>query len=145
MLRADKPAHSACTHIRPTAAEEDKPENHGTVYIRLEPEGKRTRLTLTQDNNATEEAKQGSEKNWRVMLDGLREKADSPKAAGHIGTMVPSGTDPGLCTNGTSARSISSLLPSALATTFKAGWVICECPLSTASVPSMASLPAALQ
>jgi uncharacterized protein YndB with AHSA1/START domain len=41
------------------------------VTIALREEGGRTRLTLTQDGNATEEAKADSEKNWRMMFGKL--------------------------------------------------------------------------
>jgi hypothetical protein len=29
-------------------------------------------VTLSQDNNATDEAREHSEQNWRMMLDGLK-------------------------------------------------------------------------
>jgi hypothetical protein len=32
----------------------------------------RTRVSLTQDNNATEEARPHSKKNWAMMLGGLK-------------------------------------------------------------------------
>ena len=50
----------------------DIPENHHTVKIDLSSEGKATRITLTQDHNATEEAKAHSEKNWNQVLEGLK-------------------------------------------------------------------------
>jgi uncharacterized protein YndB with AHSA1/START domain len=60
------------THFSPLAGLTDRPENYHTVTIQLSPEGKHTRVSLTQDNNPTEEARSHSEKNWRMMLDGLK-------------------------------------------------------------------------
>jgi uncharacterized protein YndB with AHSA1/START domain len=60
------------THFSPLAGLPDKPENYHTVSIQLSPDGDRTRVSLTQDNNPTEEARSHSEKNWKMMLDGLK-------------------------------------------------------------------------
>lgn len=65
----DKLAYS---HFSPLAGLPDLPENHHTVTILLTSEGKDTRITLTQDNNPTQEAKAHSEKNWQRILDGLK-------------------------------------------------------------------------
>ena len=72
VLHARKPEHLAYSHISPGSGEADKPENQHNVDIRLARAGKGTRLTLTQDNNPTEEAKAESEKNWKMMLEGLK-------------------------------------------------------------------------
>lgn len=48
------------------------PENYHTVTIELSGEGAQTTVKLSQDNNATEEAREHSEKNWQMMLDGLK-------------------------------------------------------------------------
>lgn len=60
------------THFSRLAGLPDRQENYHTVTIQLSPEGKHTRVSLTQDNNPTEEARSHSEKNWRMMLDGLK-------------------------------------------------------------------------
>ncbi|MDD1668669.1 MAG: SRPBCC domain-containing protein [Methanomicrobiales archaeon] len=55
----------------------DKPENYKMVMYELTPEQEGTRLTITQDNNATEEERDHSEQIWRVVLGilkGLLEK-----------------------------------------------------------------------
>ena len=53
-----------------------------TITIELAEKGpSQTEVTLSQDNNASEEAREHSEKNWRMMLDGLKkisEGAQSP-------------------------------------------------------------------
>jgi uncharacterized protein YndB with AHSA1/START domain len=60
------------THFSPLSGLPDKPENYHTVTIQLSPEGNRTRVSLTQDNNPTEEARSHSEKNWGMMLEALK-------------------------------------------------------------------------
>ena len=50
----------------------DTPENYKTVRYELAPEGDRTRLTITQDNNATQEEAQEAEQNWKMVLDGIK-------------------------------------------------------------------------
>jgi uncharacterized protein YndB with AHSA1/START domain len=51
----------------------DKPENYKKVTYELLPEREGVKLVLTQDNNATEEEKNHSEQNWRVVLGGLKD------------------------------------------------------------------------
>jgi uncharacterized protein YndB with AHSA1/START domain len=65
------------THFSPSSGLPDKPENYHTVTIDLVKQGQQTLVTLTQDNNPTEEAKDHSEKNWRMMLDGLKKLLES--------------------------------------------------------------------
>jgi uncharacterized protein YndB with AHSA1/START domain len=65
------------THWSPMGGSEDTPENYHTVTYELAEEGGKTTLTLTQDNNATqEEADTMAEDNWGPMLQGLKEAAE---------------------------------------------------------------------
>jgi len=50
----------------------DKPENYKTVGYELAPEGDRTKLTITQDNNASQEEANEAEKNWKMVLEGIK-------------------------------------------------------------------------
>lgn len=50
----------------------DTPENYKTVRYELAPDGAGTRLTITQDNNASREEAAHSEQNWKTVLDGLK-------------------------------------------------------------------------
>ena len=67
------------THYSPLAGLPDEPENYHTVTIELSGEGSQTNVALSQDNNPTEEAREHSEKNWQMMLEGLKKfvEADS--------------------------------------------------------------------
>lgn len=60
------------THFSPLAGQPDKPENYHTVTIELSSDGDQTQVTLTQDKNATEQEHDESEKNWGMMLTGLK-------------------------------------------------------------------------
>ena len=60
------------THWSPLSGVPDSPENYHTVSYELSGQEGKTRLTLTQDNNASEEEKDQSEKNWSIVLDGLK-------------------------------------------------------------------------
>lgn len=60
------------THFSPLAGLPDRPENYHTVTIELADSGSQTRVSLTQDNNPTEEARAHSETNWTMMLSELK-------------------------------------------------------------------------
>jgi uncharacterized protein YndB with AHSA1/START domain len=60
------------THFSPLSGLPEKPENFHTVTIELSEKGSKTTVSLSQDNNATDEERQHSEENWKMMLDGLK-------------------------------------------------------------------------
>ncbi len=61
------------THFSPLSGLPDIPENHHTVTIELTDEGIGTRVRLTQDGNPSEDARRHSERNWQMMLNGLKD------------------------------------------------------------------------
>ena len=60
------------SHFSPMTGLPDTPENYHTVDVQLREDAGKTHVTLTQDNNATDEERQHSEKNWSTMLEGLK-------------------------------------------------------------------------
>jgi len=60
------------SHFSPLSGLPDKPENYHTVTIELSGDENETRISLSQDNNATEDARAHSEKNWGTMLAALK-------------------------------------------------------------------------
>jgi len=60
------------SHFSPLSGLPDRPENYHIVTIELIDEGTNTHLTLTQDNNLTEQVREHSEKNWAMMLESLK-------------------------------------------------------------------------
>lgn len=61
------------THWSPLSGVPDSPENYHTVTYTLSPQDDSTEVTITQDNNATEEEKSHSEKNWQTVLKGMKD------------------------------------------------------------------------
>jgi uncharacterized protein YndB with AHSA1/START domain len=51
----------------------DVPENYKTIRYELSPEGNLTKLTIKQDNNATQEEADHSTQNWETVLKKLKE------------------------------------------------------------------------
>jgi uncharacterized protein YndB with AHSA1/START domain len=60
------------SHFSPLSGQPDRPENYHTVTIELRGDGAQTVVSLSQDKNATEEERKHSEKNWSMMLAGLK-------------------------------------------------------------------------
>jgi uncharacterized protein YndB with AHSA1/START domain len=50
----------------------DLPENYKTVRYELFPDGSGTRLTVTQDNDDSQEDADHSSQNWKMVLDGMK-------------------------------------------------------------------------
>jgi uncharacterized protein YndB with AHSA1/START domain len=59
------------SHFSPLSGLADNPDNYHIVTIELLDKGDQTQITLSQDNNATDEERQHSEKNWEMMLSSL--------------------------------------------------------------------------
>lgn len=60
------------THWSPLSGVADSPENYHTVSYTLSDHGDRTEVTIAQDNNASEEEKAHSQKNWETVLAGMK-------------------------------------------------------------------------
>jgi hypothetical protein len=60
------------SHFSPLSGVPDKPENYHTVTIELSPVKDQTKVSLSQDNNTTEEERDHSKQNWDVMLVSLK-------------------------------------------------------------------------
>ena len=65
------------SHFSPLSGQPDKPENYHVVTIELSGEGPETTVWLTQDNNASEQERDESERNWRMMLESLKALLES--------------------------------------------------------------------
>jgi uncharacterized protein YndB with AHSA1/START domain len=50
----------------------DLPENYKRVIYKLVTEKSGTRVTVTQENNASKEEKSHSEQNWKMVLEGMK-------------------------------------------------------------------------
>jgi uncharacterized protein YndB with AHSA1/START domain len=65
------------THFSPLSGEEDAPENYHTLVYELEENDGTTHVSLSQDNNRSEEAAEHSRANWEKMLSGLKEVVEA--------------------------------------------------------------------
>ena len=72
LLKIDQERVLQYSHFSPLSGQSDMPENYHTVTIELSGQGKQTNVSLSQDNNATEQDREHSEKNWQMMLEGLQ-------------------------------------------------------------------------
>ena len=66
------------THFSPLSGQEDKPENYHTLTWTLEEEIGGTKLTLSQDNNASAEAAEHSKGMWDQLVASVKEIAERP-------------------------------------------------------------------
>jgi uncharacterized protein YndB with AHSA1/START domain len=65
------------THWSPMGGSEDTPENYHTVTYELAGDDGTTTLTLSQDNNPSqEEADKMADNNWGPVLNGLKEMVE---------------------------------------------------------------------
>lgn len=60
------------TYYSSMSGKEDKPENYANVIYRIEPAGKQTVLTITQDNNADAKSRDHSQANWNMVLQSFK-------------------------------------------------------------------------
>ena len=72
VLDFDPPNCLEFTHYSPRSGLPDVPGSYHTVTIKLEEDGNKTYVSLEQDNNPDEKAKAHSQKNWEMMLSGLK-------------------------------------------------------------------------
>ena len=64
--------HLVSTYWSALSGLADLPENYMTVRYELKPEDTGTRLTITQDHNASPEDASHSEQNWSMVLEALK-------------------------------------------------------------------------
>ncbi len=72
ILEMEREETLVSTHWSPLSGVPDSPENYHTVAYHLSEKDGKTEITVTQDNNASEEEKAHSEQNWRQMLEGMK-------------------------------------------------------------------------
>jgi hypothetical protein len=64
------------THFSPLSGQPDVPENYHTLVYDLKDRGTGTHLTLTQDNNASEEEAAHSKGMWEMLVAKVKEAAE---------------------------------------------------------------------
>ena len=77
VLEVERERRLKLTHFSPTSGDEDVPENYHTLVYELEESDGKTHVSLSQDNNKSEEAAEHSRANWDKMLSGLKEVVEA--------------------------------------------------------------------
>jgi uncharacterized protein YndB with AHSA1/START domain len=72
VVRVDPERELVVTHFSPMTGQEDVPENYHTVSYELTGGDDGTHITLSQDNNGSEDEAKHSQENWSMMLEGLK-------------------------------------------------------------------------
>jgi uncharacterized protein YndB with AHSA1/START domain len=65
------------THFSPMTGQPDVPENYHTITYRLAEENGRTTLSLTQDNNGSDDEVEHSRTTWQNMLESIKRIVES--------------------------------------------------------------------
>lgn len=72
VLQVEKEKLLVSTFWSSLSALADIPENYKTVRYELSADDKGTRLTITQDNNISQEEADHSGQNWKMVLEGIK-------------------------------------------------------------------------
>jgi uncharacterized protein YndB with AHSA1/START domain len=72
VLLYDAPQRMAVSHFSPTTGQDDVPENYHTLVYTLTPIDHGTHVTLTQDNNGSDDEAQHATENWQQALQGIK-------------------------------------------------------------------------
>ncbi|GEM_PF-932879 len=80
ILEVERGKRLVMTHYSPLTGQPDVPESYHTLTYRIEQHGPSTHLTLSQDNNATDEEAEHSRDMWESMLEGVKKSVeDAPE------------------------------------------------------------------
>jgi uncharacterized protein YndB with AHSA1/START domain len=77
ILSFEPPRLIKYSHFSPLSGLPDMPENYHTVTIELSGERTQTLVSLSQDNNSTEQAREHTSRNWSMILEGLKKLLES--------------------------------------------------------------------
>jgi uncharacterized protein YndB with AHSA1/START domain len=72
VLKAERGKVLQYTYFSSMSGKPDTPENYSVITITLASKGKATVLELSQDNNGSEEARDHSERNWKMVMEGMK-------------------------------------------------------------------------
>jgi uncharacterized protein YndB with AHSA1/START domain len=76
ILEADPGRLLKVTHYSPLSGQPDVPENYHTLTYQLDDHGTSTHLSLTQDNNSSEEEAAHSRGMWEMLVAKVKEAAE---------------------------------------------------------------------
>ena len=76
VLAYDEPERLSVTHFSPLTGQDDVPESYHTLVYELDENDGVTTVSLSQDNNGSEEEAEHSRANWQMMLEGLKKQVE---------------------------------------------------------------------
>ncbi|HZQ31635.1 MAG TPA: SRPBCC family protein, partial [Mycobacterium sp.] len=76
ILEVDQNRLLKVTHFSPLSGQPDQPENYHTLTYELAERDGGTHVSLTQDNNGSEEEAEHAKANWDAMLGGLKKTVE---------------------------------------------------------------------
>jgi len=65
------------SHFSPLSGEPDRPESYHTVTIQVEGVDGHVHVDLSQDNAGSEQGREESNRNWSMMLQGLKKTVEA--------------------------------------------------------------------
>ncbi len=77
IIKIEPEKYLLTTYLSAFSGLEDVLENYQNVAYILTPEDGKIKLTITQDNIKTEQARDHSAKNWHIVLENLKKEAES--------------------------------------------------------------------
>src|SRR5262245_27624356 len=80
VLAYDPPRCLEFSHYSPRSGLPDLPRSYHTVKIELDEVGRRTRVTLKEEDNPSKEACAHAQKSWELMLKGLKQFVEQQTA-----------------------------------------------------------------
>jgi uncharacterized protein YndB with AHSA1/START domain len=72
ILRSEPPKLFQYSYFSSFSGQDDKPENYANITYELADDDGETTLVVKQENNANDEARKASEKNWSNVLTSLK-------------------------------------------------------------------------
>ncbi|HEY1074293.1 MAG TPA: SRPBCC domain-containing protein [Patescibacteria group bacterium] len=73
VLKVDKPTQLVSNYWSPSYGLPDTIENRQVITYDLEENDGKTTVSISQEGSKTKEAKEHSEANWKLVLDGMKE------------------------------------------------------------------------
>ena len=77
VVQIEPPRLLVCTYWSAFSGQPDIAENYATVRYELSAEGGGTRLSITQDNNPSQESADHSAQNWNTVLEAMKKLLES--------------------------------------------------------------------
>lgn len=82
VVEVDPERRLVVTHYSPLSGQPDEPENYHTLTYEIDERGDSSHVSMSQDNNKSEDEVEHSQENWSAMLAGLKKTVEGRHSAG---------------------------------------------------------------